>query len=307
MNLAAPKTSAAWRDIWLAKLVNSCVANELKPPTTAGFVDFIGRFLELHSCHPAKIPLEAVSAFPVQNSKSEKQAKFCRDALLFFYENVAPSEDHINILRDRKIPPVIPPFDKNALIDQLTEELKVRNYSKRTVDNYCSNAAGYLAWLASVPAAGDCGKIKEYLLLLREKKYAPRTINLVAASLHFFYENVVKLPYEIKDVPRMKTGRALPKVYSQEDVGNIINVVKNNKHRLILMLAYGCGLRLSELQNLRPADFEFDRNLINIRHAKGNKDRVVMLDDVLKNDLKIFLKNGKGKTWVFEGAYPGLF
>jgi hypothetical protein len=80
-------SSAEWHGIWLKKLEQACAVDDLKETTTKGFSDFINRYLSLHTCHPKR------------NKKSEKQAKFCRDALVFFYENVIPSKKHIEVIK----------------------------------------------------------------------------------------------------------------------------------------------------------------------------------------------------------------
>ncbi len=103
----------------------------------------------------------------------------------------------------------------------------------------------------------------------------------------------------------MKTGRPLPKVYSEQEISKIIAAVENPKHRLMLMLAYGCGLRLNELRHLQHEDFEFDRSIINIRKATGMKDRTVMLDQILKPKLEDYFKSTHTQSWFFEGQYPG--
>ncbi len=70
------------------------------------------------------------------------------------------------------------------------------------------------------------------------------------------------------------------------------------------LLAYGCGFRLNELRHLKHEDFEFDRDIINIRKAKGMKNRTVMLDPVLKSEVENYFKNTKGQLWFFEGQIP---
>jgi integrase len=67
----------------------------------------------------------------------------------------------------------------------------------------------------------------------------------------------------------------------------------------------GCGMRLGEIQFLKRQDFEFDRDIINVQQGKGKKDRIVMLDEALKPGVVDFLKQGAGKTWFFEGQFPG--
>jgi len=244
MNVPARKTNAKWREVWLQKLEAACAAKGIKESTISGFDDFINRYLSPHSCHPGQIPEKAIQEFLAQNSKSEKQMKFCRDALTFFYMHVVESKKHIQ-------------------------------------------------------------EIKNFQLFLKENRnYAPRTVNLATAAIQFFYLKVLKVSLSRDALPRMKTRRPLPKVYSQEEVRKIILAMSNPKHRLILMLAYGCGLRLGELRFLKPEDFEPDRDIINIRQAKGKKDRIVMLDEALKPAVILFLKQGAGNTWFFEGQTP---
>jgi integrase/recombinase XerD len=346
-------SSADWHGIWLKKLEQACVAEELKETTTKGFSDFINRYLSTHSCHPGEIPAKTLLEFLDRNKKSEKQAKFCRNALVFFYENVVPSEKHIEVINTPRLPvcrskndtvilirplgveasagrpqgeiisktPAIikPPLkmpQKTAeeivsssipgYLKNMQTELKVRNYSSRTIKNYGAAVNQYLHWLKKNPSEKDVPEIKKFQLYLKESRnYSPRTVNLVTAAIQFFYLNVLKFRMPVDTLPRMKTGRPLPKVYSEQEVGKIISAVSNHKHRLVLLLAYGCGLRLNELRHLMPKDFEFDRNVIIIRKAKGMKDRTIMLDPVLKPEVENYLKSSTGQTWLFEGQTPG--
>jgi hypothetical protein len=98
MPLVTRKSSAEWQEIWLEKLEKACIAKGLEKPAMLGFLGFITRFLKPHSCHPANIPVEAVSSFLRQNSKSKKKALFCRDAMKFFYTNVVQSENHLRAI-----------------------------------------------------------------------------------------------------------------------------------------------------------------------------------------------------------------
>ena len=98
MILTRPKSNAVWREVWLKKLETACAEKGVKKSALSGFDDFVNRFLSPHSCHPGQIPVKAIHDFLTQNSKSKKQAKFCRDALSFFYTNVVPSGKHVQPL-----------------------------------------------------------------------------------------------------------------------------------------------------------------------------------------------------------------
>jgi integrase/recombinase XerD len=325
-----------WHAVWLGKTRKACNDKKIKESTAAGFGDFIARFLKPHSCHPTKIPVSVISSFLEKYGKTEKQTKFCRDALLFFYTNIVPSEDHFGFIKNlageepwqkkpttpisAPIKPKIPIHTQQTSIKAIVTsivpiaehlkrmytELKVRNYSLRTIKNYSAAVNQFLLWLKKAPSTSDVPEIKKFQIYLKEeKKYSPRTVNLVTAAIQFFYLHVLELSLPVETLPRMKTGRPLPKVYSEQEIGKIIAVVENPKHRIMLLLAYGCGLRLNEIRHLKHEDFEFDRSLINIRKAKGMKDRTVMLDPVLKPELDAYFKITNAQHWFFEGQFPG--
>jgi integrase/recombinase XerD len=337
MNQAAQKTTAEWREVWLKELEEACVAKGLKRPSIVGFLGFISRFLEPHSCHPTKIPLEAVSSFLMRNSKSEKQRKFCRDALTFFYATVAISENHCAFLKNQtfriqpqnisspalarveaaalpasqelslqqaKKPESIRAFPISDHLKRMHTELKARNYSLRTIKNYSAAANQYLIWLKKSPSTSDVLEIKKFQIHLKDdKKYSPRTVNLVTAAVQFFYIHVLGVSFPIDSLPRMKTGRQLPKVYSEQQIEGILKAPVNLKHRLILMLAYGCGLRLEEIRTIRSDDFDFDKKLLRLRKGKGQKDRTIMLDPVIAERVQTFLKPRlAGSLFTREGS-----
>lgn len=193
-----------------------------------------------------------------------------------------------------------------GLIAGLDREMKVKNYSIRTRRNYRDAVQRFCEDMNADPGSIGPDQVKQYLIHLREKRhFSPRTVNLWAAAINFFYRTVVTGSNPVASVPRMKVGRPLPDVYSEEEIGAILGAAGNPKHRLILMLAYGCGLRLGEIRSLTPEDISLDRRVLTVRHGKGNKDRRVMIDEVFLPALDAYLRNGRGKVWLFEGPSPG--
>ncbi len=211
-----------WHTLWLEKTREACERQKIKESTAAGFGDFIGRFLAPHACHPGKVPVEQIPVFIRKYGKSEKQAKFCRDALLFFYTNVVPSENHCSFIKNQtfhsqppKIPTPVQPSvkpkftdnnqiqplqpTKNAMINisvpiadylkRMYTELKARNYSLRTIKNYSAAVHQFLLWLKREPSRSDVLEIKKFQIYLKEERnYSPRTVNLVTAAIQFFYK-----------------------------------------------------------------------------------------------------------------------
>jgi site-specific recombinase XerD len=101
--------------------------------------------------------------------------------------------------------------------------------------------------------------------------------------------------------PKRKVNK-LPTFFSQEEVRNLLNATENLKHKAILTIIYSCGLRLSELINLKIADIKSESNLLLIRQSKGNKDRIVALPDKLLLLLREYYKVYQPKDFLFEGA-----
>lgn len=93
---------------------------------------------------------------------------------------------------------------------------------------------------------------------------------------------------------------------SKEEVKAILNAHKNIKHRMMLSLIYSCGLRRSELLNLKPNDIDSKRNLIMIKQSKGRKDRIVQLSEKILAMLRLYYQLERPKVWLFEGQQPGV-
>jgi len=193
-----------------------------------------------------------------------------------------------------------------GLMERAGRELRLRNYGRSTQGNYLSNIRSYLSRLSREPGAGDTGAIREYLLELREKQgLAPRTVNLARASISFLYAEILGFPGVVPQLPRMRGQRSLPKVYSPGEVESLLKAPSFPPHRLVLMTAYACGLRLSEIRDLRRQDLDFDRGLLWVRRGKGGKDRAVMLDPGLAERLKAFTESKEGAAHVFTSSFSG--
>lgn len=106
-------------------------------------------------------------------------------------------------------------------------------------------------------------------------------------------------------IERPRREHKLPNVLSKREVAKLLQFTKNQKHRTMLSLIYGCGLRRGELINLRPGDIESQRGLMVIRQAKGRRDRVVPISENTITMLRDYYRNYRPKNWLFEGQYGG--
>ncbi len=209
-------------------------------------------------------------------------------------------------------------------LDRLVEEVKLRGHSQRTARAYRSCLGVFLAFLKngskalgpqdlpiSVVGGGgfdievlDVEKIRTFLLWKHDQGAAPQTVNLYLNSIKFFYREVLKNTTQIS-LKFAKRSRRLPVVFLREDVLALLAALKSQKHRLLLSLAYGSGLRVSEVVALKVADLDFERVLIYVRKGKGNKDRVSVMPGKIKDELKAFIFGKDLKTFVFESQRGG--
>jgi integrase/recombinase XerD len=332
-------TNTDWHKIWLLKLKREIDKRNLSQGISRFHYAIINKFLLENPGNPKTIPIEKLQAFLA------KQQNDVRQPLELFYETVARSAKHLSaIIQQSKPAPAQPqsmiqikvPVESRNItpktsasspkmnkkfgkqptstwtpvldkwIFRLYKELKVRNYSQKTVAIYTNAVRRYLETLGKPPSSTDCDAIKDHLLRLKSNNgLAPRTINLATAAISFFYKEIVREEASVDRLPRMKAGKNLPKVYSKEEIQKLLKAATNPKHKLVLMIAYGLGLRLAEIAKLKPTDFNWDRKVIRI-HGKGSKERDLPIDECLVSLLRQHLSQKVGKVYLFEGREKGL-
>lgn len=187
----------------------------------------------------------------------------------------------------------------------LTElELKIRNYSQRTINSYIYGLRMYFSYKDQELNTLDEGNIKRFLLDCQQKGISAKSRNAFLHAIKYYYSNVVKTDRKI-DIQNARTSKPLPVVLMKDEILKIIEATKNIKHKLILSLAYGAGLRVSEVVNLKVSDINFAEMTILIADSKGNKDRISVLPEILINSLKSHTFNKIGESYLFESERGG--
>jgi integrase/recombinase XerD len=187
--------------------------------------------------------------------------------------------------------------------------LELKSYSKNTIKNYGEAFSLFLDY--SYPRKTEAitkEEIESYLLFLAKTKgYSESAIHTSINAIKFYYEQVINKPKEWYDVQRPKRPIKNPTVFSENEIAKIISRIPNLKHKVIVMTAYAAGLRASEIVNLKLTDIDSERMVINIRGAKGKKDRMVMLSAGLLLILKHYYLRYKPKDFLFEGQRGGQY
>ncbi len=185
-------------------------------------------------------------------------------------------------------------------IENFRREMMIRKYSNKTIQSYLYHSREILKYTGKDLKDISNEDIKNYLLSIAESGAATSTINGAINALKFFFVKILKIKFSF-DIKHVKKDKKLPIVLSREEVLRIINSPVNIKHRLLLMIAYSGGLRVSDVVSLKPEDLDTDRKLIFIRKAKGRKDRYTLLSEKIFPVLDEYLKIFKPDTWLFEG------
>ncbi len=144
--------------------------------------------------------------------------------------------------------------------------------------------------------------VKNYLDYLLENGATGSTLNVYLNAIKFFYTDVLNRKLLV-NIRISKTPKTLPTVLTKDEVNLLINSIQNPKHKLMIKLLYSAGLRVSELVNLKKEDLNFVNNVGFVRKGKGNKDRLFIIAETIKEELKEFAEaqNYENNKFIFKG------
>lgn len=198
----------------------------------------------------------------------------------------------------------IPQTTKDGLFDVLTQEMRLRNYSYKTLKAYKSCIRSFAQHLHPKHSREATNEdVRNFLLYqIDKKKLSPATVNQTFNALRFLYVELYKKPFAIGTLPRPKKERKLPVVLSQKEVLTILSCTENLKHRTLLTLIYSSGLRVGEAVRLKISDIDNQRHLVHIRGAKGKKDRYTLLSSNALETLREYYKQYRPREFLFEGG-----
>lgn len=192
-----------------------------------------------------------------------------------------------------------------TLREKMKDAMLLRGFSAGTQKRYLSEVIKLDNYYKYSPAKLSQEEIKDYLkYLVTERKLAASSYNVAVHSLRFFYDMVLRRIISYRDFPLSKEPKRLPDILSTTEVASIIKAAGNIKHRTILVLTYGAGLRSAEVANLQVKDIDSDRMQIHIRNGKGGKDRYVVLSPAMLKMLRDYWRKCRVRIqsiWIFPG------
>lgn len=191
------------------------------------------------------------------------------------------------------------------LRQMMIEEMNRRNYAASTIRGYVTALAAFALFFGRSPDQLGAKEIRAWQLRLHDRGLSFSTYNLHSCALRFFYGTVLGLPDMTTLVPFARRERKLPMLLSQDEVRALLAAILGGRDRVIVTIAYACGLRVSEVASLRVADIDGARKLLHVRDGKGHKDRLVPLSDSLLELLRNYWRVYRPGEWLFPGESAG--
>lgn len=188
------------------------------------------------------------------------------------------------------------------MLQRFERNISILGRSRRTFDNYSRHVAAIALHYGCLPTELDEEQIKDYLYLLQQRSKTPSQTYFkhTVYGLRFMLKGE-GLPYSHLHLPSIKRDKKLPTVLSKEEVWRMLQAARLLKHRVLIGLLYGCGLRCMEVRNVRLRDLDFDRRMLHVVQSKGRKDRYVPLSEHLIRGLRKYITAERPVDWLFNG------
>jgi integrase/recombinase XerD len=190
------------------------------------------------------------------------------------------------------------------LRQQLLDCMQVRHFSIRTQQAYVRWVYDLAKHTHRSPDTLQDHELKKYLWSLTlERNLSSSTCAQAFHALNFFYGQVLGRTFSEQLLPPMKRQQKIPELLSPQEVKRILSACNNIKYRTLLTLCYGCGLRISEVTNLKVKDIDGEQEVIHVHLAKGSKDRRIALSETLLHVLRVYWQRFRPISYLFCRNY----
>ena len=188
---------------------------------------------------------------------------------------------------------------------RMIDDRAIRKLGPKTQSGYIRAVKNFVAFLGHSPDQASTDDIRRYQLHLASSDLGVPSVNAAMTALRFFFKVTLRRSDVTEDVVFIREPRRLPVVLSPEAVARLIAAAPGLKYQAALSIAYGAGLRVSEVISLKVGDIDSARMLIRVDQGKGHKDRYVMLSQPLLKLLRRWWLVKRPRAWLFPGRTPG--
>jgi site-specific recombinase XerD len=196
----------------------------------------------------------------------------------------------------------------SALRQRMLEDMRLRKLAPQTQASYVRSVRRLAAYLRRAPDTATVEELRNFQLHLVDRGTSPITLNATITGLKFFFDVTLDRAELMAKMKPVFVPRTLPVVLSREEVSALIAATRNIKHQTALSVAYGAGLRASEVISLKVADIDSTRMTLRIQQGKGGKDRYAMLSPVMLERLRTWWRVARAQGKMLDGGwlFPGL-
>ncbi len=196
----------------------------------------------------------------------------------------------------------------SPLRQRMIDDMRIRQFSPKTQSNYIRAVRNFTKYLSRSPDSATVEDLRNYQLHLVDAGTSPISLNAAISGLKFFFDITLDRGDLMARMQPVRVPHRLPVVLSREEVGRLIAACGSLKHQTALSLAYGTGLRASEVSMLKVGDIDSDRMTVRVEQGKGRKDRYAMLSPILLERLRVWWRVGRVQGKMLEGGwlFPGL-
>lgn len=196
----------------------------------------------------------------------------------------------------------------SPLRQRMIEEMRMRQLAPKTREAYIRAVLHFTRYLRRSPDTATAEELRGYQLHCVKQGISAITLNATITGLKFFFEATLGQKEVMAKMHPVRVRRTLPIILSREEVARLIEAAKTLKHRTALSVAYGAGLRVSEVTALKVADIDSQRMLLRVEQGKGHKDRYALLPPILLERLRIWWRHAHAAGKILPGGYlfPGL-
>ncbi|MFM0283060.1 tyrosine-type recombinase/integrase [Paraburkholderia sediminicola] len=196
----------------------------------------------------------------------------------------------------------------SPLRQRMMDDMRMRRLAQTTQANYLRVVREFTVFLGRSPDTATVEDLRRYQLYLVDRGVSPVSLNAAITGLKFFFGTTLAKEALMAKMRPVYLPRTLPVILSREEVGRLIAAATNLKHQTVLALAYGTGLRASEVAALKVGDIDSERMTLRVEQGKGQKDRYAMLSPILLERLRVWWRVARAQGKMLDGGwlFPGL-
>ena len=190
----------------------------------------------------------------------------------------------------------------------MIDDMRMRKLAPKTQSHYLRAVRRFAGYLGRSPDTATIEDLRNYQLHLVDHGISPISLNAAISGLKFFFDVTLGQVELMARMQPVHVPRTLPVILSREEVSRLIAAAGNLKHQTALSVAYGAGLRASEVVALKVGDIDSERMTLRVERGKGSKDRYAMLPPVLLERMRVWWRVARAQGKMLDGGwlFPGL-